>query len=191
MSSSWLRSQEYIVPQGGTVFADLHIDTCKTIEANGCLHAGNPGRRLFDSARGGTFEKLGPCEGTLIAADGSNKVIAIGGSDDIVVVVAIGDGDKVVCGKRHVCSKKKMVSACDSLQRLKRDLRGSPLRCAAYPSFRTSYDNTCDVSQYVLVIDLCHKCFQTLNDVAKGLLQIPLCKKFYLYNVPFLYIPYI
>ena len=32
---------------------------------------------------------------------------------------------------------KKMVSACNSLQRLKRDLRGSTLRCAAYPSFRT------------------------------------------------------
>ena len=101
MSNFWLGSQKQFVPQRGTGFADLSIDSCKYVEANGGLHAGNPGRRLLDGARGGTLEELGPCEGTLIATDGSNKVIAVGGGDDIVVVVAIGDGDKVGVGERH------------------------------------------------------------------------------------------
>ena len=79
----------------------MSIDTCKTIEADSGLHAGNPGRRLLDGARGSTLEELGPCEGTLIAADGGNETIAVGGGDDIVVVVAIGDGDKVGGGERH------------------------------------------------------------------------------------------
>ena len=73
------------------MLADLHIDTCETIIANGCLHASNPRRRFLDGARGGTFVKLHPCEGTLVAADGGNEVIAIGGGNDVVVVVAIGD----------------------------------------------------------------------------------------------------
>ena len=87
--------------QRGTALADLCINTCKTIKADSSLHAGNPSRRLLDGARSSTFEKLGPCEGTLIAADGG---------DDIVVVVAVGDGNKVGVGKRHVCSKKDGIS---------------------------------------------------------------------------------
>ena len=81
------------------MLADLCIDTCKTIEADGSLHAGDPSRGLLDGARGSTFEVFGPCEGTLIATDGSNEVIAVGGGDD------------VVAGKRHVCSKKDGISA--------------------------------------------------------------------------------
>ena len=65
------------------------------------LHAGNPSRRLLDGARGSTFKVLGPCEGTLVAADGGNEVITVGGGNDIVVVVAVGDGNKVVGSKRH------------------------------------------------------------------------------------------
>ena len=71
------------------------------MKANGGLHASNPSRRFLDGARGGTLEILGPCEGTLIVADGSNETIAVGGGDDVVVIVAIGDGDKVGVCKRH------------------------------------------------------------------------------------------
>ena len=84
------------------MFANLCINTCKTVKANSGLHAGNSGRRLLDSAGGGTLEVLGPSEGTLVATDGGNEVITIVGGDDVVVVVvAIGNGDKVVGGERH------------------------------------------------------------------------------------------
>ena len=83
------------------MLANMCVDTCKTIEADGSLHAGNPSRRLLDGARGSTLEVLGPSEGTIIATDGSNEVIVIGGGNDIVVVVPIGNGDKVVGGERH------------------------------------------------------------------------------------------
>ena len=83
------------------MLANLRIGTCKTVKANGSFHASNPGRRLLDGARGGTFEVLDPSEGTLVATDGSNEVIAIGGGDDIVVVAAIGNGNKVVRGGRR------------------------------------------------------------------------------------------
>ena len=67
----------------------MSVDTCKSVETDSGLHASNPSRRLLECARGGTLEILGPCEGTLIAADGGNETIAVGGSDDIVVVVAM------------------------------------------------------------------------------------------------------
>ena len=69
------------------MLADLHVDTCKTIKANGSLHASNPGRRLLDGARHGNLEVLGPSDGTFVAADGSNETITVGGGNDVVVVV--------------------------------------------------------------------------------------------------------
>ena len=104
VSRFWLGSQKYLVPQGGTGFADLRIDACKTVKADGSLHAGNPGGRLLDGARDGTLEKLSPSEGTFSsdqAANSGNETIAVGGGDDVVVVVAIGDGDKVRGCERH------------------------------------------------------------------------------------------
>ena len=104
VSSFWLGSQKYLVPQRGTGFADLRIDTCKSVEADGSLHAGNPGRRLLDGARGGTLEKISPSEGTFSsdqAADSGNETIAVGGGNDVVVIVAVGDGDKVGGLERH------------------------------------------------------------------------------------------
>ena len=92
---------------------DLCINTCKTVKADGSLHASNPGRRLLDGARGGTLEKLGPCEGTLVATDGGNETVTVGGGNDFVVVVAISNGNKVVGGERLL---KKMASACNSLK---------------------------------------------------------------------------
>ena len=83
------------------MLADLCINTCKTIEANSSFHAGNPSRRLLDGARGGTLEVLGPSEGTLVATDGSNEAVTIGGSNNVVVVIAVGDSDKVVGGERY------------------------------------------------------------------------------------------
>ena len=83
------------------MFASLRVNTCKAVKADGSLHAGNPSRRLLDGARGSILEILGPSDGTLIAADGGNKTITIGGGNDVVVIVAIGDGNKVVVNKRH------------------------------------------------------------------------------------------
>ena len=71
---------------------------------------GNTSRRFLESASGGTFEKLGPCEGTLIATDSSNETIAVGGGNDIVVVVAVGDGDKVGVFERHGFVKTSSLS---------------------------------------------------------------------------------
>ena len=66
------------------MLANLSVNTYRTIEADNGLRASNLSRRLLDGARGGTLEVLGPCEGTLVAADGSNETVAIGGGNNVV-----------------------------------------------------------------------------------------------------------
>ena len=78
------------------MLADLCINTCKTIEADGSLHASNSGRGFLNGAGCSTLEILGPSDGTFIATDGSNEAVAV----RVVVVVAISNGNKVV-DKRH------------------------------------------------------------------------------------------